>query len=115
MVRTPRGHNRPRRQIVAEELGPCRVHLLFPGQVRHEDRGADNAGRIRSRLFQVSGNLAEDVAGLLAHRDAGIVGDRAADEHKSVGFDRTVHDRRTDVADDVHDVDVLFRALGCEG
>src|SRR5882757_2080763 len=97
-----------RRQVVAEEFGPSRVHLLLLGQIRHEDRGADNAGCIRSRLFQILGDLAEDVAGLLAHRDAGVVGDGAADEHESIGFDRAVHDRRTDVADDVHDVLILI-------
>jgi hypothetical protein len=65
-----------RRQIVTEEFGPGRIHFLFLRQIRHEDRGADDARRIRSRLFQITRNLAEGVAGLRVHRDAGVVGYR---------------------------------------
>src|SRR4051794_18334169 len=55
------------RQIVAEELSPDRVHLLLLGKIRDEDRGAHDARLVGTRFLQIAGDLAEDVAGLLAH------------------------------------------------
>lgn len=41
-----------RREVVAEKFEPGRVHLLFLGEIRHEGRGADDAGCIRARSFR---------------------------------------------------------------
>jgi hypothetical protein len=88
-------HRSPRREILRGEppLPGC-IHLGFSVEIRQEDGCRQQTGFVRAGRPEILVELDEDLFRLPLESRRHIVGDRPADEYKSVVHDDAMHDGR---------------------